>query len=567
MDSSNLSEILLKQSQQEIAVLRTDLYGVKRQYDDLKARFESTSSKLQQQIELNKQLESKVKFVEVETNNLRRENAELKEIKDEKERREKEVSILQDAQKLLQEELHYERQQRSIAEEAKVSLELEKARLQKMRDDLSAHLRLTQQKLQNAEEELLHAEEEATNVRQELKVQQALITKMRYNFSENRKHDLSLGYSEDSRYLLLNDDSGGRIYQAKAEAIHDLEPMVPLSILEGERLQATILMNDLSQARGQVVSLTETVEKLTLSTSTEVGENKVVDASSQTDQLERGIFERMLLEEKGLETTKEEENEEESEEEEEETEEEKREGVHNKTNPNNKGDNSTNDVPREVMKKLKRRIKDLQSQTRCLKLSRSALLEQIDRQWGDIENIGTEAIVAQEQLKEARGIAIAWEWQAQLTLKQANEFKEALKSRERLLASPTDSKIMDTEETRKTSINEEPKIVSLNCIEDSCKLERKMTDEGQEVAEEDPVETEPRRVESSISLDGQAVKENIVWANELNLDDKVAGLSIDNRSLSMELLRTRQALLALGRISLPALAGIEERLQTIAFSA
>jgi chromosome segregation ATPase len=80
----------------------------------------------------------------------------------------KDCCFIPQARRILEEELRDERQSRSAAEEARGVAEAERSRLQRARDDLAAHLRVSQQKAADAEEEQCKTEEEVVALRREL---------------------------------------------------------------------------------------------------------------------------------------------------------------------------------------------------------------------------------------------------------------------------------------------------------------------------------------------------------------------------------------------------------------
>lgn len=58
-----------------------------------------------------------------------------------------------------------------------------------------------------------------------------------------------------------------------------------------------------------------------------------------------------------------------------------------------------------------------------LKASRDKLLEQIDKQWEELDRVGLEAKAAQDELASMRRLAANWEAQAQDSLAHVDRLK------------------------------------------------------------------------------------------------------------------------------------------------
>lgn len=63
------------------------------------------------------------------------------------------------------------------------------------------------------------------------------------------------------------------------------------------------------------------------------------------------------------------------------------------------------------------------SQVAKLKASRDKLLEQIDKQWEELDRLGLEAKAAQDELASTRRLAANWEAQAQDSLAHVDRLK------------------------------------------------------------------------------------------------------------------------------------------------
>lgn len=166
--SSTVHSLLLQESQQEIASLRSELYSTRRQAEDRRQAVATVSAardSLSGQVE---QLERRLGECRHQLSVLQGIDVQLAAIRDANTTMQRELELGSSARKILESELASERMERRSAEQAKAVIESDRSRLQKARDELSAQLRVAQQQAREAEAEQLHAEDEAATLRAEL---------------------------------------------------------------------------------------------------------------------------------------------------------------------------------------------------------------------------------------------------------------------------------------------------------------------------------------------------------------------------------------------------------------
>jgi hypothetical protein len=147
-----------------------------------------------------------------------------------------------------------------------------------------------------------------------------------------------------------------------------------------------------------------------------------------------------------------------------------------------------------------------------LRSSRDKLLEQIDRQWEEMERLGSENRALSEELERVKGACDAWEAQAQDALAHVDRLKDM--------------------------------------------LEEAAGWEGARLA-----------AANNSGAEGGNAKQQEVEAALLAERARSSELELQLRALAAELLRSQQASMAMGRAVLPVLSGIEHRLVNMGHSA
>lgn len=168
MDSASTLQLLLNEAQQEIASLRSDLYNQRRVAEERRQAVQSLTTERDGLHAHVQQLDSDLVQCRAQLNQLQGVQQQLQSLQEAHAKLQRDVDLSQQARKILQAELADERKQRQMIEDAKASLEAERSRQVKAKDDLAAALRMAQRKAAEAEEEQLRAEEEAAALRAEL---------------------------------------------------------------------------------------------------------------------------------------------------------------------------------------------------------------------------------------------------------------------------------------------------------------------------------------------------------------------------------------------------------------
>lgn len=229
MADSSVHGLLLKEAQDEIAALRTELYSTRRLSEDRRQLVEQLSKAKDFLAAENEDCKAKLHSQDAELARLREVEERYAAIRVEVDRLVKENTRLSEAHQALQHELSDERMAKVQAQEAKARLEGDRSRLQNSRDDVWAQLRVAQQRVAEAEEEQCKAEEELVSLRAELQVALAQ--------QANRSSTTVAGGDHEAVAHLLQQ-------------------------LESERQQSALLMGKLSSTKRELDSYTAQLQEL-----------------------------------------------------------------------------------------------------------------------------------------------------------------------------------------------------------------------------------------------------------------------------------------------------------------
>lgn len=159
--------LLLQEAQNQIAILRNELYTTKRLAEERKQEQEAATSQRQQLANVVAELQQKLQAHEVTQQKYSQLQSDHHKLVTDTHNLQGQVSVLNSDNQALQQQLDIETKAKLQAEDAKSRLENERSRTQKARDEYAIKSRLA---AQAAEE----AEEEAAQLREELAALQVL---------------------------------------------------------------------------------------------------------------------------------------------------------------------------------------------------------------------------------------------------------------------------------------------------------------------------------------------------------------------------------------------------------
>lgn len=245
-------ELLLKEAQQEIALLRTDLFNTRRLAEERRQAVDALQS----------ERERLAKHCEVVEGQLRSANAQLNHVPELQQRcahlesqlrkLQSEIETAHAARRILEQELDDERRQRGAMTEQKALLEGDRARLAKQRDDLAAQLRVEQKKAREAEEEQVRAEEDAAALRSEIAALQqasaaATASSSSLAAAQSTANAAAAGPASAA-------DTAAAIAASVAAATGPL-----LEQVEHERNRAAMLLSNLHAAKSEIMELSNKI--------------------------------------------------------------------------------------------------------------------------------------------------------------------------------------------------------------------------------------------------------------------------------------------------------------------
>ncbi|KAG2424522.1 hypothetical protein HXX76_014403 [Chlamydomonas incerta] len=161
-------ELLLKEAQQEIALLRTDLFNTRRLAEERRQAVDALQSERERLAKHCEEVEGQLRAANAQLNHVPELQQRCAHLEGQLRKLQSEIETAHAARRILEQELDDERRQRGAMTEQKSLLEGDRARLAKQRDDLAAQLRVEQKKAREAEEEQVRAEEDAAALRAEL---------------------------------------------------------------------------------------------------------------------------------------------------------------------------------------------------------------------------------------------------------------------------------------------------------------------------------------------------------------------------------------------------------------
>lgn len=496
----DVSAVLLREAQQEIAALRTDLFNTRRLAEERRQQLGT----LQQERET---LSSRLADAEGAVQLLPGVQARCAQLQGALAQLQAEHDTAVGARRILEQELSEERRQRAAVAEQKALLEADKSRLAKLRDDLAAQLRLAQRKAKDAEEEQLRAEDEAATLRAELAALQAASG--------------SFGASGGT-------GGGG----ADAAALQPLRDQI-----EYERNRAAVLLSGLHAAKAHSAELEHQLQAQAHQLQLQLHQDGQADAKadeqlrahvaalqgelagSQADLSRAQAHMNELLAERGR----------------------LRDALANQQQQHAAAQPAASAVPSHVRHGepdhggnsihaygSSSQLSDaaaaadgpdgvgrLLHQVGRLRASRDKLLQQVDQQWAEIERLSNESAGLAEELRASRALAANWEAQVQEGLQQIDRLKDLL--------------------------------------EESATWSTLSTQPAGPGAAAAPAA-------SGAGAATEAPQVQVLQSQLLGEKAKASELDVQLRAVVAELLRSQHANMALGKTFLPLLTGVERRL-------
>ncbi|GLC43419.1 hypothetical protein PLESTM_001471400 [Pleodorina starrii] len=451
---------LLKEAQQEIALLRTDLFNTRRLAEERRQAIDALQSERERLTRHCDDVEASLRTAHAQLNHVPELQQRCAQLEAGLRKLQSELETSVAARRILQHELDDERRQRAVLAEQKALLEGDRARLAKYRDDLAAQLRVEQNKAREAEEEQLRAEEDAAALRAEVAaLQQAAATAATaatHTFSSAGAAASAPGPPAGASAA----DTAAAIAATVAAATTPL-----LEQLEHERSRTTALLGSLHAAKSEIMELTQRVadyearhtdmlarghhdpeqlghqltlareQNAVLSAQLAAAEERGRQLEAEAAQLRAAAAEAAATARRG--------------------------------HPQQQQQQPEADVPSEGQPSVASRllgfagritstgslaygseaggghggggggdeaaatptvedVARLRQQVGRLKASRDKLLLEIDKQWGEIERLSSENGSLADELRAQRALAANWERQAQDGIAQVEQLKDLL---------------------------------------------------------------------------------------------------------------------------------------------
>ncbi|KAJ9530884.1 hypothetical protein QJQ45_028832 [Haematococcus lacustris] len=492
-----VQQLLLQEAQQEISNLRSDLYGQRRVAEEQRRAAESLSKEkeaLREQVALlGKQLAAH----QAEVARLQGIEAEFDRLKQDSLRQQQELALSLNARRILEQELAVERQARLSLEDAKAALEAERSRQQKQKDDLSAALRVAQKAVSDAEQEQLRAEEESAALRAEINALQhggAVNPAAPARGSSSELADLvsQLEYQRSQTVLLQQSLSAADLRLRDTQQQHATEIdqfKQTITRLELHLAQATSAA-DGPRPQRQPVPDPQAVDKRaghdrqapnSLPAPGQLPGSASAQTAASTPQVPTSPGPPGWQPGPGV-------------------------GHGHALSSGAASDSCTEDL--EV---TRFELERLQLQVTRLKASRDKLLQQVDRQWEELDKLGAEHKAVGDEAEQLRQLAAAWEATAQDSFGQVERLKEMLEE---------------------------------------------ASSWGSSAAGQQARGKQPGAARSSAPGALAAVEASLLAERA-----RSAELELQLRALAAELLRAQQASMAMGKAVLPVLSGVEHRLE------
>ncbi len=250
--------MLLKEAQQEIALLRTDLFNTRRLAEERRQAVDTLQAERERLTRHCDDVEAKLRAANAQLNHIPEYQQRCAQLDAQVKRLTAELETSVAARRILQQELDDERRQRTALVEQKAMIEGERARLSKQRDDLAAQVRLEQRKAREAEEEQVRAEEDCAALRAELAALQASHAQAAHATAPLPPHvaaaaaSASGGSAPSSASHHSAADTAAAIAAAVAAATTPLIEQV-----ENERNRAALLLSNLHAAKNEIIELTQ----------------------------------------------------------------------------------------------------------------------------------------------------------------------------------------------------------------------------------------------------------------------------------------------------------------------
>ncbi|GIL55447.1 hypothetical protein Vafri_11012 [Volvox africanus] len=253
MAGSEVAAALLKEAQQEIALLRTDLFNTRRLAEERRQAIDTLQSERERLTRHCDDVEASLRAANAQLNHVPELQQRCSHLEADLKRVQSEIETSLAARRILQQELDDERRQRAALTEQKAFLEGDRARLARQRDDLAAQLRVAQHKAREAEEEQVRAEEDAAALRAEVDALQQAAASAASSASGVNTSSGQPGPNGTAAATSAV-DTAAAIAATVAAATTPL-----LEQLEHERTRTTALLCSLHAAKSEIIELTQKV--------------------------------------------------------------------------------------------------------------------------------------------------------------------------------------------------------------------------------------------------------------------------------------------------------------------
>ncbi|KAG2448456.1 hypothetical protein HYH02_006348 [Chlamydomonas schloesseri] len=246
-------ELLLKEAQQEIALLRTDLFNTRRLAEERRQGVDALQSERERLAKHCEEVEVQLRAANAQLNHVPELQQRCAHLEGQLRKLQSEIETAHAARRILEQELDDERRQRAAMTEQKALLEGDRARLAKQRDDLAAQLRVEQKKAREAEEEQVRAEEDAATLRAELAALQQSNAAAAVS-SSSAAAALPNAAAAAAAGPASTADTAAAIAASVAAATAPL-----LEQVEHERNRAAMLLSNLHAAKSEIMDLSNKI--------------------------------------------------------------------------------------------------------------------------------------------------------------------------------------------------------------------------------------------------------------------------------------------------------------------
>ncbi|KAF5838242.1 hypothetical protein DUNSADRAFT_3222 [Dunaliella salina] len=509
--SSTVQEMLLTEARAEIGRLRTENFQCKRLADERLGALQRLSGERDQLLAQYHQHQSLLAACQAQIQQLQGVEVQLAELQHAQQTLQQEHELSLRARRILQEELVDERRQRKQVEESKAALESERSRHQRSKDDLALSLRVARKKAEEAEEEQLRAEQEAAQLREELRTLQSGA-----GGGGGGEQDVGeAGSSVGSNHFL-------HPHKTSLPGYEQVAVEEALRAAEYERCRAEALLSRLAAAEEEVASLGQELQAMEgLRTELLRAQHALRELQANRNELQQQDGSRPpdtsqpqppptqlqpsppppspphlqpeQQAQQGPATTQ------------------TPLPDHLALSQHGLQPSADRVLPPDTLAE----VEALQSKVAKLKASRDKLLEQIDKQWEELDRMGMESKAASDELASTRRLAANWEAQAQDSLAHVDRLKEMLEE---------------------------------------------ASTWGNGPGNPSQAESNPSNADKPQGVGNAAGASAVSEATLLQERARTAEMELTARACAAELLRAQHASMSMGKAMLPALSGIEYRL-------